>query len=135
MGQHLFVARIAVIVASAALCFASSQAGAQPGVPGLAKTVHTAEEITIPVVAVIAVVVVYAVVHSKHTIEGCSVAGAGGMTLRESGGQQIWELAGDTASIKRGERIRLSGRRGKKPNSGDREFTVNRLVKDKGPCS
>ncbi|MGA9063389.1 MAG: hypothetical protein WB341_17225 [Terracidiphilus sp.] len=103
--------------------------------PGLANSVSKGIEIAIPVAAAVTVVVIYAAVHSSHSLEGCAVAGSGGIELRQNDGQQTWALLGDTSSIKAGERIRVSGKREKKAKAGPRGFTVGKLVKDKGPCS
>jgi hypothetical protein len=44
-------------------------------------------------------------------------------------------LIGDIANIKTGDRIRISGKKNKKDASGKRDFLVEKLTKDYGPCT
>ena len=134
MGQLKLTTRFARLVACGGLCAVSLVARAQPGVPGLTNSINKGIEIGVPVASAVAVAVIYGVVYSRHRLEGCAVAVGGAIELRGKGGQQNWILSGDTASIRPGERVLLSGKREKGSRSGSREFAVSRLREDKGPC-
>jgi hypothetical protein len=134
MAKFRWISRLAAVGTFALLLASSSPANAQPGTPGLKSEVDTGIEIAIPVVVGVTALVIYAVVHSSHTLEGCAVTASDGIELRQNDGQQSWALLGETASIKAGERVRLSGRRQKKTGGRPRGFVVSKLVKDKGPC-
>src|SRR5271170_1742804 len=57
---------------------------------------------------------VYYAIHHGHSLTGCAVSGPNGVQMRSEGDQQTYALGGDTAEIKSGERIRVSGNKGKK---------------------
>jgi hypothetical protein len=78
----------------------------------------------------------YYAIHRSHMLTGCAVSGAHGLELRNHGDQQTYALAGNVADIKPGERIRISGKKGKHL-SGDapRPYLVEKLQKDYGACT
>lgn len=95
----------------------------------------TATEILIAAVALGAAlgVGIYFLVRQPPSISGCAASSADGLTLQNQGDQQTYSLIGDTAGIKAGERIRVSGKKKKDP-SGKHEFLVEKLKKDYGAC-
>ena len=81
--------------------------------------------------AAIALVVVHE--HNLHTLKGCVSSGAGGLRMENAGDKRSYALTGDTAGIKAGERVKLSGKKMK--GDGDhRQFALSKLTKDYGPC-
>ena len=68
------------------------------------------------------------------SITGCAVSSDAGLSLQREGDQQTYTLLGDTAGIKSGDRIRVSGKKRKEYPSGKRDFLVERLAKVYGPC-
>jgi hypothetical protein len=79
---------------------------------------------------------IYLVIHYSvdRPITGCAVSSGGGLSLQHEGDQQTYTLLGDTAAIKPGDRIRVSGKKRKQSPSGNRDFLVEKLKKDYGPC-
>ena len=78
----------------------------------------------------------YYAVHRSHMLTGCAVAGAHGLELRNQGDQQTYALAGNVADIKPGERVRISGKKGKQPvGDAPRPYLVEKLQKDYGACT
>ena len=82
--------------------------------------------------ALIGVGIHYAVKHG-HTVTGCAHSGPDGMSLTSESDKQTYMLAGATAEIKDGERVRLSGTK-EKVSSGRRQFLVEKVSKDFGRC-
>jgi hypothetical protein len=76
---------------------------------------------------------VYTVKHN-HSVTGCARSGADGMTLTTESDKQTYALMGEVAGIKPGDRVRVSGKKGKEKSSGTREFLVEKVSKDVGPC-
>jgi len=76
---------------------------------------------------------IYFAVHANHSVTGCTVAAAGGLQLQQD--QQTWSLVGSIATIKPGERIRVSGKKQKKSAGTPRPFLVEKLAKDYGSCT
>jgi len=85
--------------------------------------------------AVVAVVVLVAVNHSHHTLNGCVVSGPNGLHL-QTGDSKSYLLDGDAASIKPRDRVKIHGSKIKKTkdSTGDQVFKVEKLSKDYGPC-
>lgn len=77
---------------------------------------------------------VYYAVRQPPSITGCAVAAPNGLSLQNEGDQQTFNLVGDTATFKAGDRIRVKGKKKKKDASGNRTFLVEKLSKDFGPC-
>lgn len=74
-------------------------------------------------------------IHASHGLEGCTVAGPGAIELRQTNDKQTWVLLGDTASLKPGQHVRVSGKRRGKNDAGMRNFIVENVKKNLGPCS
>jgi hypothetical protein len=77
--------------------------------------------------------VVYYSMHHGHSLKGCAVSNPDGLRLVNDGDQQSYELTGNTADIKVGERVQVSGKK-KKSDPNDRQFVVSKLSKDYGAC-
>lgn len=73
-------------------------------------------------------------VHHNRTLTGCVVATPTGLTLAKEGNQQTFALIGDTASIKPGDRMKVSGKKKKKDLPGQPTFFVERFSQDYGAC-
>ncbi len=67
------------------------------------------------------------------SITGCAASLPPAVTLQNEGDHQTYNLLGDPAGIKIGDRIKLSGKKRKDP-SGKRYFVVGKLEKNYGPC-
>jgi len=78
---------------------------------------------------------IYYLVRRAPSITGCAVSSPGGLSLQNEGDRQTYMLIGDIANIKTGDRIRISGKKNKKDASGKRDFHVEKLTKDYGPCT
>jgi hypothetical protein len=81
--------------------------------------------------AAIAIIVVHE--HNVHTLKGCVSSDAAGLRMENAGDKRSYALTGDTAGIKSGERVKLSGKKMK----GDKDhpqFAVTKLSKDYGAC-
>ena len=76
---------------------------------------------------------IYFAVHANRAITGCTVAAANGLQIQQD--QQTWSLVGSVASIKPGDRVRVSGKKQKKAGDAQRQFLVEKLAKDYGPCA
>jgi hypothetical protein len=77
----------------------------------------------------------YYAIHASNNLSGCAVGAPDGLELRQKDNPQVWRLLGDTGAIKPGERIRVVGKRKKKSTGATRNFIVEKLAKDYGPCS
>ncbi len=77
---------------------------------------------------------VYVAVHHNPTLSGCTSSGAAGPLLRNHGDQQPYAIVGEVSDIKLGERVRVSGKKSKQKADGPRQFLVEKLDKDLGPC-
>jgi hypothetical protein len=79
-------------------------------------------------------VVVYLVIPRQKTIEGCVEASDGRLQLTPDGTKHTYVLATDNVKLQAGRRVKVKGKRGRKKESGAREFEVRKLVKDEGVC-
>ena len=77
---------------------------------------------------------IYFLVRRPPSLTGCATTGSGGLSLLNEGDQQTYTLIGDTLTIKPGDRIRVSGKKKKKEVTGTRDFLVEKVSKDYGPC-
>jgi hypothetical protein len=84
--------------------------------------------------AAIGVGIYFAVRRNGTSITGCAISSGGSLFLQHEGDQQSYTLLGDTAAVKPGDRIRVSGKKRKQYPSGNREFLVEKLAKDYGLC-
>ena len=71
--------------------------------------------------------------HHAHILKGCVESTADGLQMTNEGDKRNYVLSGDTADLKVGERVRLSGHK-KKANGTQRQFVVKKLAKDYGVC-
>lgn len=67
------------------------------------------------------------------SLHGCVSSAPNSLLLLNEGDQQKYDLIGDTAAVKVGERVKVSGKK-KKDTSGKRYFLVEKLAKTYGPC-
>ena len=83
----------------------------------------------------VVVVVLVEVNHSHHSLSGCVLSGQNGLELQTSD-SKTYALAGDAASIRVGDRVKLKGSKVKKTkdSTGDQVFRVASMNKDYGPC-
>ncbi len=124
-----FLARFAV-------CALLVTTAARPAIAGSIPTKSDVVWIGVGVAAIgagIGVGIFYAVRHG-HSLTGCAAAGPSGLDLRSQGDQQTYTLVGDVAGIKPGQRIRVSGKKEKAGAGTGRQFLVEKLSKDYGPC-
>jgi len=77
---------------------------------------------------------IYYAVHHDHSIKGCVTGEPGSLLLTQKDDPQVWTLIGDTAGVHAGDRVRVVGKRKKKAPDGSRQFIVEKLGKDYGPC-
>jgi hypothetical protein len=68
------------------------------------------------------------------TLHGCVTSGPNSIILLNDGDRQTYDLIGDTAAIKIGVRVKVSGKK-KKDTSGKRYFLVGKLAKNYGACT
>ena len=102
--------------------------------PAHADSLHAiAVEVVVSIVAVSAAITVGIVLAIKHhpSMKGCAATGPGGLQLTNSDGQ-TYVLIGDTAGLKSGDRIHVSGQKQKK-SAPEHRFIVEKS-KDYGPC-
>lgn len=85
----------------------------------------------------IAAVVAVGVHHAHHTLTGCVPDPSGGTELEIRNGTKTYKLAGNTAGVIAGRKVRLHGKRLKqaKHDSSDPIFQVSEVSKDYGPCT
>jgi len=131
---------LAMVAACALLLTATATAQPQSGtIGGVTGGDAVAIGVAIAVIgAGIGFGVFYAVhhaVHHGHSLDGCAVSGANGLELQNRGDQQTYALVGDTAGIKPGERVRISGKKEKKNGGAHPQFLVEKLNKDFGACN
>jgi hypothetical protein len=105
--------------------------------PTRADTLKTdATEIIVAAVAIGAAIGIgiYFLVRRPPSIAGCVALGPDGLGLKNESDQQTFSLIGDTAGIKAGNRVKVSGKKKKKDSTGKRDFIVDKLSKDYGTC-
>ena len=69
-----------------------------------------------------------------HSLTGCAGSGPDGPELASESDQQTYALTGELAGIKSGERIRVSGKKGRKSAGAHTQFHVEKLSRDFGAC-
>lgn len=84
--------------------------------------------------AAVIVVIAVAVSTTQHGMTGCVITGPNGPELQTS--EMRYALDGDIASIKVGDRVKISGKHVKKTKDqkGDQVYRVEKIKKDYGPC-
>jgi hypothetical protein len=103
--------------------------------PGISKTEVVGLSVGIAAVTATAIIVPVEISRSHHNIKGCVFAGPNGPELQTSD-LKTYSLLGDAASLKVGDMVRFHGSKLKKTKSstGEREFRVDKLSRDYGPC-
>ena len=76
---------------------------------------------------------IYFLVRKPPSITGCATPGSDGLTLRNENDSNTYTLIGDTAAIKAGERVRLTGKKKSGP-SGQHKFIVDKVSQNYGAC-
>jgi hypothetical protein len=67
------------------------------------------------------------------SLHGCVSSAPNSIILLNEGDRQAYDLIGDTAAIKIGERVKVSGKK-KRDTAGKRYFLVGKLSKNYGAC-
>ncbi len=67
------------------------------------------------------------------SLQGCVSSAPNSLLLLNEGDRQTYDLVGDTAPVKVGQRVKVSGKK-KKDTSGKRYFLVEKLSKAYGAC-
>jgi hypothetical protein len=105
------------------------------------KLQSDADNIIIGVVVVVAAIVVVTIVLVRHeakkdrTITGCISSAGSHLTIADENDKEIYELAGNTAGITPGDRIKLKGRKVKSKGPGHTHVLVaTKVTKDFGVC-
>jgi hypothetical protein len=106
--------------------------------PANANSIPTQSQVVWIFVAVGAIgaaigVGIYFAVRKASSITGCAISTNSALSLQNEGDLQTYSLIGDTADIKAGDRVKVSGKK-KKDSSGKRDFLVEKLSKVYGPC-
>jgi hypothetical protein len=104
------------------------------GIPGATTGKVTAIVLGIAGVSAGITFGVYAAVKHNHVITGCTQSGDDGLQLTSDSDKQKFSLVGEVAAIKPGERVRVSGKKGKEESGGSPQFLVEKLSNDFGPC-
>src|SRR5579862_5096432 len=105
---------LAMVAACALLLAATATAQPQSGtIGGVTGGDAVAIGVAIAVIGAGIGFGVFYAVHQGHSLDGCAVSGANGLELQNRGDQQTYALVGDTAGIKPGERVRISGKKEK----------------------
>ena len=127
---------LAMVAACALLLTATATAQPQSGtIGGVTGGDAVAIGVAIAVIGAGIGFGVFYAVHHGHSLDGCAVSGANGLELQNRGDQQTYALVGDTAGIKPGKRVRISGKKEKKSRGAHPQFLVEKLNKDFGACN
>lgn len=76
---------------------------------------------------------IYRGTHRHASVQGCVTSDENGLSLRSDKDKKTYFLAGDSAALRSGQHVALSGKR-QKDSSGKRIFQVQKLNKDLGEC-
>ena len=76
---------------------------------------------------------IYRGTHKHASIEGCVTSDQNGLSLRNEKDKKTYFLASDSAALRPGQHIALSGKK-TKDSSGKLVFQVQKLTKDLGEC-
>jgi hypothetical protein len=77
---------------------------------------------------------VFYAVHHGHSLKGCAVSGSSGLELTSEGDHETWALVGEVNAIKPGNRVHVSGKKERTASGNPRQFLVEKVSKDLGPC-
>jgi hypothetical protein len=104
---------------------------------GPSRTEVYGAAIGIAAVLVVGTVVLVEVHKSHHTIKGCVTNGPDGLEVTNQGDERVYALTGTTASVKVGDIVRVHGSKEKfkKGSTVSREFAVEKINRDYGPCN
>jgi hypothetical protein len=105
------------------------------------KLQSDAGNIIIGIVVVVAAIVVVTVVLVRHeakkdkTITGCVSSAGSKLTIADEDDKEIYEIAGNTAGITPGDRIKLKGRKAKSKGPDHAHLLVaTKVAQDFGVC-
>jgi hypothetical protein len=76
---------------------------------------------------------IYRGAHKHASIQGCVSSDENGLVLRSEKDKKTYTLAGDSGTLKSGQRVALRGKK-TKDSSGKLIFQVQKLAKDFGAC-
>lgn len=76
---------------------------------------------------------IYYSVHHGQSLKGCVASTPDGLQLVNERDQRSYDLTGETASIKPGDRVRVKGKK-IKGDPNHKQFVVTKLPKDYGVC-
>lgn len=113
----------------------------QPGYPcqtsggGFGPSKAEVIGVAIGVVAVAGVGTALVVNHAHHTFKGCALTGPNGLELESNSEKKVYLLTGVTEGIKAGNLVKLHGSKKKQRGETTPEVSVEKLVKDYGPCT
>jgi hypothetical protein len=95
----------------------------------------TAVEVIVGIVAVTAVITTAVILAIRHhpSITGCVSHGPNGPAISQGG--QTYLLTGATANLPPGEQVKVEGKKKDTDSTGSRQFFVEKLKKDYGPCA
>jgi hypothetical protein len=128
-------AGVAVLLCSGATAPAGCGSNGSSGSIGPSNGEVVGAAVGIGAAIAVVVVVLVEVDHSHHSVSGCVVTGLNGLQL-ETSDSKSYALAGDAASVRVGDRVKLHGSRVRKTkeSSGDQVFKVASINRDYGPC-
>lgn len=130
--NRILLTLIACAMAVTAIAPASAQSNTPIG--GVTKSDEVWIGVAIAAIgAGIGIGVFYAVHHGQR-LTGCAVSRANGLELQNRDDGQTYALVGAVATIKPGERVRVSGKRVKKSAGPTPQFLVDHLSRDYGAC-
>jgi hypothetical protein len=91
--------------------------------------------VAVGAVIAVAIIVPVEMSRSHHIVTGCVMTSSNGLELQTSDGK-TYELEGDAASIKVGDKVKVHGSKIKKTKdgSGAGVFRVEKLSRDYGAC-
>jgi hypothetical protein len=72
-------------------------------------------------------------VHGRHVVKGCVSGEPGNLSLGTDDAQSF-ALVGAPASMHAGEMLKLKGHKGAKDKAGHRNFLIDGVARDYGPC-
>jgi len=76
----------------------------------------------------------YVAVKHSHAVTGCALSVNDGLQLTSESDKKTYILIGTVAEIKPGNRVRVSGKKGKEKSGGTPQFVVLKVSRDFGPC-
>jgi hypothetical protein len=71
--------------------------------------------------------------HKHASIQGCVISDQNGLSLQNEKDKKTYALEGDSATLRAGQRVGLSGKK-VKDSAGKLTFQVQKLTKDYGAC-